>query len=652
MPLTVTAQLTVADSYGQPVEAYAYGEYRLPDGDYRYEARAAGCNTYTGAFTVSGKKLYVDIQMEPGSAVVDDGSARNTTALVVENHALSRAQLQQLGSEATVSALLAAYVPQGVQLEGAEAVTGDGTALRLTKAELETARVSWDGDAVTLRSGEQSLTLRSLRSLRHAHLYTITKLSQPDCTRPGAEQLDCACGDRTEQALPPLGHTYSDGVCTRCGASEAEDGRGLTIDGTFVPLSRLYAYAASGTYRQIGYYGDYTSVYCTGISLIDLLSNFAPMGEYCVNDVTVRGVDGYAVQLSVTQLASAMIAWEMDGEAPYTQNGLHLVLQDGASANWVEAPCEVELSRSRAAHDLRQQTVQPTCTEAGYTRHTCATCGVYYDTDRVNALGHSYVDTVTAPTCLGDGYTTHVCTRCRDTYHDGTVPALGHDYALSRHVPATCSAAGLDVYTCRRDPAHTYTETTAPVNCASAAFTDVARPGSWSHDGIDFAVARGLFQGVSASRFAPEQTMTRAMLVTVLYRLAGTPECDAGTAFSDVAAGRWFSRPIAWASETGLVNGVGQGRFAPEEPVSREQLVTILWRYTAAQGGDTTASAELSAFADANTVSSYARSAMAWAVGAGLVNGTSATQLSPRSGASRAQVAAILMRYIQMEEEK
>ena len=146
--------------------------------------------------------------------------------------------------------------------------------------------------------------------------------------------------------------------------------------------------------------------------------------------------------------------------------------------------------------------------------------------------------------------------------------------------------------------------------------------------------------------------MTRAMLVTVLYRLAGTPECGAGTAFSDVAAGRWFSRPIAWASETGLVNGVGQGRFAPEEPVSREQLVTILWRYTAAQGGDTTASAELSAFADANTVSSYARTAMAWAVGAGLVNGTSATQLSPRSGASRAQVAAILMRYIQMEEEK
>ena len=180
-------------------------------------------------------------------------------------------------------------------------------------------------------------------------------------------------------------------------------------------------------------------------------------------------------------------------------------------------------------------------------------------------------------------------------------------------------------------------------DCPSKAFRDVSTV-AWYHSAVDFAVKRGLMNGVAADRFAPESGFTRAMLVTVLHRAAGTPKATAKAPFTDVPAGQWYAEAVDWAYENGIVNGVSPDRFAPEAPITREQLVTILFRYA----GDE-ARASLDAFPDAGEVSDYAREALSWAIARGLVNGIArdgAAYLSPRGGATRAQVAAILMRFL------
>ena len=181
-------------------------------------------------------------------------------------------------------------------------------------------------------------------------------------------------------------------------------------------------------------------------------------------------------------------------------------------------------------------------------------------------------------------------------------------------------------------------------DCPSAPFTDIDI-NMWYHSSVDFAVRRGLMQGVSADRFAPNDTFTRAMMVTVLYRLAGQPEVTAECPFDDVPEGMWYTVPVAWAAENGIVNGTGPGKFDPNSPVTREQLVTILFRYA----GDDGVRAELDAFPDARDVSGFAVGPVGWAIGHGIVSGVSTggnVTISPLASATRTQVAAILMRFI------
>lgn len=183
-------------------------------------------------------------------------------------------------------------------------------------------------------------------------------------------------------------------------------------------------------------------------------------------------------------------------------------------------------------------------------------------------------------------------------------------------------------------------ETTKP----TVSFTDV-QPTDWYAEAVTYAVENGLFQGTSATTFAPNANMNRAMLVTVLYRMSGE-QAKADTAFGDVAQNAWYAEAVAWAKTNGIVSGVSATQFAPNQNVTREQMAAILYRYAQYKGQETgNADANLAVFADANTVSSYAVPAMNWAVKNGLISGTSATTLSPNGSATRAQVATILMRY-------
>ena len=152
-------------------------------------------------------------------------------------------------------------------------------------------------------------------------------------------------------------------------------------------------------------------------------------------------------------------------------------------------------------------------------------------------------------------------------------------------------------------------------------------------------------EGTSLTTFEPNSNMTRAMLVTVLYRLEGSPDASGGSAFADVKDGEWYADAVAWASSNGIVSGYGGGIFGTNDSITREQLSAILHRYVQYKGCDTSKSAELTKFADAPSVSEWAADAIKWAVAEGLITGTTETTLDPKGAATRAQVAAILMRF-------
>lgn len=180
-------------------------------------------------------------------------------------------------------------------------------------------------------------------------------------------------------------------------------------------------------------------------------------------------------------------------------------------------------------------------------------------------------------------------------------------------------------------------------------FRDVTES-DWFYDDVRFANQNGLFNGVEKDLFAPEEPMTRGMLVTVLWRLDGETAPKTATTFTDVDANAYYADAVAWAAESGVVNGIGGGRFDPEGNVTREQIAAILFRYASLKGVDTAARANLTAFPDAEKTSAYARDALSWAVAAELVKGTkegSTIYLDPQGSATRAQVAAILSRYAQ-----
>ena len=177
--------------------------------------------------------------------------------------------------------------------------------------------------------------------------------------------------------------------------------------------------------------------------------------------------------------------------------------------------------------------------------------------------------------------------------------------------------------------------------CPSAAFTDVEE-NVWYHEGIDFMVRNGYMNGVAADTFDVEGSLTRAQLVTILYRIAGEPETSAAIPFADVADGQWYTKAIVWAAENGIVKGVNETTFAPNDPITREQIAVILYRYAHEEN---TEDGKLTSFPDAKDISGYALEAMNWAVARGLINGSDG-KLLPQDTATRAQIAVILARYL------
>ena len=341
-------------------------------------------------------------------------------------------------------------------------------------------------------------------------------------------------------------------------------------------------------------------------------------------------------------------------------------------------------------HSYKDIVTAPTCTEKGYTTHTCA-CGDSYVDTYVDALGHawdngkvtkeptetetgvktftctrcsetktevipplshkhSYDAVVTAPTCTEKGYTTHTCA-CGDSYVDTYVDALGHAWDNGKVTKEpTATETGVRTYTCTRCH-ETKTESIPVVSVdVTQMFSDVTK--NWAYPGIQYCVTHGIMGGMGDGTFAPTGTTTRAQIVQILYNLEGTPAVSGTTPFTDLTA-NWYKPAILWAYQNNVVAGTSPTTFAPDQPVTREQIAVILTQYMfhVLKMERTWTPADLSKFPDGANVSGWAKEAMQDAVALGLINGTKASDgvvyLDPQGSAARQQVATILMNFCQ-----
>ena len=269
----------------------------------------------------------------------------------------------------------------------------------------------------------------------------------------------------------------------------------------------------------------------------------------------------------------------------------------------------------------------------------------------VEAHEHSYTAVVTPPTCTEKGYTTHTCA-CGDSYVDTYTDALGHDWDSGKVTKQpTATETGVRTYTCTRCH-ETKTETIPATGSVDVTqmFTDVTK--NWAYPGIQYCVTHGIMGGMGNGTFAPTGTTTRAQIVQILYNLEGTPAVSGTTPFTDLTA-NWYKPAILWAYQNNVVAGTSPTTFDPEGPVTREQIAVILTQYMfhVLKMERTWTPADLSTFPDGAQVSGWAKEAMQDAVALGLINGTKASDglvyLDPQGSAARQQVATILMNFCQ-----
>lgn len=337
------------------------------------------------------------------------------------------------------------------------------------------------------------------------------------------------------------------------------------------------------------------------------------------------------------------------------------------------ARCGVQIDEVIPAkgHDYSyaETSVAPTCTEPGHYKGTCPTCGKDYD-DVVPALGHDWGEWVTSiePTVSTVGYRYHVCNRDGCGYREGEdIPKL-HTHTWDAGVVTqkpTVAEPGVRTYTCTvcgQTRTETIPATGVPETCNGGpacpgyAFRDMPAPSIWSHEGLDYCIYHGYIAGTSATTVTPDGECTRAMIVSILYRVQGEPAKvndyelkKLAAPFDDVERGCWYTDAIWWAKLTGVVSGMSPSTFAPDDPITRAQLAVILYNYTKQFAPESlTETGSLTGFPDADSVPSWARTAMAWAVGNGLISGVGengVSYLRPEGCATRAQVATILMNY-------
>ena len=436
--------------------------------------------------------------------------------------------------------------------------------------------------------------------------------------------------------------------------------------------------------------GEYTFSGCTSLTSVTIPDGVTSIGKEAFYNCT--SLTSVTIPDSVTSICYAAFSNCKSLTNVYftgTEEAWNGITIDGGNNALKNA--NIHYNYVSHTHSYKDVVTAPTCTEKGYTTHTCA-CGESYVDTYVDALGHSwdsgkvtkqptetetgirtyactrcgetktetipklthehsYKAVVTVPTCTAKGYTTHTCA-CGDSYVDTYTAALGHDWDSGTVTKEpTATETGVRTYTCTRCNA-TKTETVPATGSVDVTqmFTDVTK--NWAYPGIQYCVTHGIMGGMGNGTFAPTGTTTRAQIVQILYNLEGTPAVSGTTPFTDLTA-NWYKPAILWAYQNNVVAGTSPTTFAPDQPVTREQIAVILTQYMfhVLKMNRTWTPADLSTFPDGAQVSGWAKEAMQDAVALGLINGTKAPDgkvyLDPQGSAARQQVATILMNFCQ-----
>lgn len=443
---------------------------------------------------------------------------------------------------------------------------------------------------------------------------------------------------------------------------------------------------------------------CTALTGIDLPGTVTSVGHNAFTSCTaLKDVRCYGAAPAVEPGNSEAHSFEPATVTVHYNPAMNWTLD--ADGKWHGYTVSDKGACTHTDYGTTERTVPATCGEAGRVDTICSNCGEVVSTRELPPTGAHVWDNgvvTTAPTETTPGVRTFTCTVCSQTRTEA-IPATGaHDYQFTKNVAPTCTDGGYDLYTCsgcgateRRNltdaAGHKWdggTVTTAPTettpgvrtytctvcgdireeaipatgastctggpSCPSYGLHDVAGPGHWAHKGIDYCVRNRLMSGVGAGTFSPDTACTRAQIVKILYNRSGN-QADYSyyyLPFTDVAPGAWYYNAVAWAYYNDVTSGTSATTFTPNAAITRQQLVTFLYRYTVKYAPEFTGNAApISAFPDADSVANWAYAAMSWAVGNGLILGNAhdgLDYLDPNGSATRAQTATIIMRYCQL----
>ena len=530
----------------------------------------------------------------------------------------------------------------------------------------------------------QGYTVSDKGACTHTDYGTTERTVPATCGKAGRVDTSCSnCGEviSTRELQPTGAHVWGNGVVTTAPTETTPGVRTFTCSGCdqtrteAIPATGAHDYQFTKTVAPTCTDGGYDLYTCSGCGATERRN---------LTDAAGHKWDGGTVTTAPTETTP--------GVRTFTCT--------------VCGDIREETIPATGAHDYQfTKTVAPTCTDGGYDLYTCSGCGATERRNLTDAAGHKWDGgtVTTAPTETTPGVRTFTCTVCGDIREE-TIPATGaHDYQFTKTVAPTCTDGGYDLYTCsgcgateRRNltdaAGHKWdggTVTTAPTettpgvrtftctvcgqtrteaipatgastctggpSCPSYGLHDVAGPGYWAHEGIDYCVRNRLMSGVGAGTFSPDTACTRAQIVKILYNRSGnqTDYSYYYLPFTDVAPGAWYYNAVAWAYYNDVTSGTSATMFTPNAAITRQQLVTFLYRYTVKYAPEFTGNAApISAFPDAGSVANWAYAAMSWAVGNGLIQGNAHDNgldyLDPNGSATRAQTATIIMRYCQL----
>ena len=301
-------------------------------------------------------------------------------------------------------------------------------------------------------------------------------------------------------------------------------------------------------------------------------------------------------------------------------------------------------------YDEGKITTEPSCQTEGVKTYSCTVCGATY-TEKVAKTEHKKVEIpAVEATCTTNGTTAGIkCSVCGEVLlASETVPAKGHTWDDGKVTKKpTITAEGVKTYTCtvcgatKDEAIEKLKACDGGKSCPAYGYHDVDTQ-QWYHLQVDYVIESKLMVGDGGGIFRPNEKLTRAEMAQIMYSAAGRPEVTGKSEFTDVKDTDWFAKAVIWATQNGVVYGVGDGKFAPNDLVTREQLVAMIYRYAKAPAAEGT----LDEFADASKVSSYAVDAMRWAVEKGIIHGDGTPRkLRPSDNATRAEVATILYQY-------